>query len=267
MDIKVVVKGGGDLGTGVAHRLHRAGMRIIITELSKPLVIRRAVAFANAIYSEAMEVEGVRARRVNSLEEALAAQERGEIPVLIDPQAQAVAQWEPEVVVDAIMAKRNTGTKVTDAPIIIGLGPGFEAGLDVHAVVETARGHNLGRVILSGSAEANTGVPGEVAGYTVERVLRAPSRGVFQAVRQIGDRVEAGATVGYVGSQPVRATIGGVLRGLIADGVEVVEGMKLGDVDPRGQVDYCFTISDKARAIGGGVLEAILYLGREKGLL
>ena len=267
MDIKVVLKGGGDLGTGVAHRVHRAGMKIIITELSKPLVIRRTVAFASAIYSGVVEVEGVRARKVDSLEEALAAHERGEIPVLIDPQAQVVAQWEPDVVVDAIMAKRNTGTKITDAPLVIGLGPGFEVGLDVQAVVETARGHNLGRVILAGRAEPDTGLPGEVAGYTVQRVVRAPSRGTFQAVRQIGDRVEAGAIVGYVGSQPVRAAIGGVLRGLIADGVEVVEGMKLGDVDPRGQVDYCFTISDKARAIGGGVLEAILYLGREKGLL
>ncbi len=267
MDIKVVVKGGGDLGTGVVHRLHRAGMRIIITELSGPLVIRRAVAFATAIYSGVVEVEGVRARRVGSLEEALAAHEKGEIPVLIDPQAQVVAQWRPDVVVDAIMAKRNTGTKITDAPLVIGLGPGFEAGLDVHAVVETARGHNLGRVILSGSAEPHTGVPGEVAGYTFQRVLRAPSAGTFQAVRRIGDRVEAGATVGHVDSQPVRAAIGGVLRGIIADGVKVVEGMKLGDVDPRGLVEYCFTISDKARAIGGGVLEAILYLGREKGLL
>ncbi len=267
MDIKVVLKGGGDLGTGVAHRVHRAGMKIIITELSKPLVIRRTVAFASAIYSGVVEVEGVRAGKVDSLEEALAAHERGEIPVLIDPQAQVVAQWEPDVVVDAIMAKRNTGTKITDAPLVIGLGPGFEVGLDVHAVVETARGHNLGRVILAGRAEPDTGLPGEVAGYTVQRVVRAPSRGTFQAVRQIGDMVGAGAIVGYVGSQPVRAAIGGVLRGLIADGVEVVEGMKLGDVDPRGQVDYCFTISDKARAIGGGVLEAILYLGRQKGLL
>ena len=267
MDIKVVLKGGGDLGTGVAHRLHRAGMKIIITELAKPLVIRRTVAFASAIYSGVVEVEGVRASKVDSLEEALAAHERGEIPVLIDPQAQVVAQWEPDVVVDAIMAKRNTGTKITDAPLVIGLGPGFEAGLDVQAVVETARGHNLGRVILAGRAEPDTGLPGEVAGYTVQRVVRAPSSGTFQAVRQIGDRVEAGAIVGYVGSQPVRAAIGGVLRGLIADGVEVVEGMKLGDVDPRGVVEYCFTISDKARAIGGGVLEAILYLGRIKGLL
>jgi len=267
LDIRVVVKGGGDLGTGVAHRLHRAGKRIIVTELSRPLVIRRTVAFATAIYSGVAEVEGVRARRVDSLEEASAAHEKGEVAVLIDPQARLVTRWEPEVVVDAIIAKRNTGTKITDAPLVIGLGPGFEAGLDVHAVVETARGHNLGRVILSGGAEPDTGVPGEVAGYTSQRVLRAPSDGTFQAVRSIGDRVEPGAVVGHVNSQPVRAAIGGVLRGIIADGVEVVEGMKLGDVDPRGVVEYCFTISDKARAIGGGVLEAILYLGRQKGLL
>lgn len=267
MDIRVVVKGGGDLGTGVAHRLHRAGMKIIITELSRPLVIRRTVAFASAIYSGVVEVEGVKARRVGSLEEAWAAHEKGEIPVLIDPRAQVVARWRPDVLVDAIMDKRNTGTEITDAPLVIGLGPGFEAGLDVHAVVETARGYNLGRVILSGGAEPDTGIPGEVAGYTFQRVLRAPSRGTFQALLRIGDRVEAGTTVGYVGSQPVRAATRGVLRGIIADGVEVVEGMKLGDVDPRGVVEYCFTISDKARAIGGGVLEAILYLGREKGLL
>ncbi len=267
MDIKVVVKGGGDLGTGVAYRLHRAGMRIIITELPRPLVIRRAVAFATALYEGVVEVEGVRARKVGSLEEALAAHEREEIPVLTDPHFQVVARWEPEVVVDAIMAKRNTGTGITDAPLVIGLGPGFEAGVDVHAVVETARGHGLGRVILSGRAEPDTSVPGEVAGYTFQRVLRAPSAGTFKALRQIGERVEAGETVGYVGSQTVKAAIGGVLRGLIADGVEVVEGMKLGDVDSRGLVEYCFTISDKARAVGGGVLEAILYLGRERGLL
>lgn len=266
MDIRVVVKGGGDLGTGVAHRLHRAGMGLIITELPKPLVIRRAVAFATAIYEGVVEVEGVRARRIGSMEEALAAHEEGEIPLLIDPRAQVVARWEPDVVVDAIMAKRNTGTEMADAPIVIGLGPGFEAGLDVHAVVETARGHNLGRVILFGRAEPDTGVPGEVAGYTLQRLLRAPSDGAFEALRQIGDRVETGERVGYVGSQPVKAAIGGVLRGIIADGVEVREGMKLGDVDPRGIVEYCFTISDKARAIGGGVLEAILYLGRAKGL-
>lgn len=261
-NILVVIKGGGDLATGVAHRLHRAGMQVVVTELAQPTVIRRAVAVASAVYEGQVEVEGMVARLVASDDEIRAALALGQVPVVIDPQGEVITRLRPTVVVDAIMAKRNTGTRITDAPIVIGLGPGFTAGVDVHAVIETNRGHNLGRVILSGSAEPNTGIPGPTMGYTIERVLRAPCEGLFKGERRIGDPVEAGEVVASVAGQPVVANISGVLRGLLADGVLVRAGMKVGDVDPRGVREHCFTISDKARAIGGGVLEAILYLLR-----
>ncbi len=261
-DINVLVKGGGDLASGVVHRLHRAGMKVVVTEVSQPTVIRRAVAFATAIYEGEVEIEGVVARCTGSSEEALRYLERGEVPVISDPEAEMVSQWRPDVLVDGIMAKRNIGTRMSDAPIVVGLGPGFVAGVDVHAVIETKRGHDLGRVILAGTAAPDTGIPGEVMGYSVERVLRAPSQGIFRGERQIGDGIEAGAVVAYVDDSPVVAGIGGVIRGLLADGLSVRPGMKVGDVDPRGVREHCFTISDKARAIGGGVLEAILYLHR-----
>ncbi len=266
-DILVVVKGGGDLATGVAHRLHRVGMKVIVTELARPTVIRRAVAFASAVFEGEVTVEGVVARRVEDASQALALLPEGIIPVLVDPEASVVRELEPAVVVDAIIAKRNTGTKITDAPTVIALGPGFTAGLDAHAVIETNRGHDLGRVILEGQAAPDTGIPGPVMGYTSERVVRAPGAGVFRGVKAIGDMVEAGDVVGFVAGaedQPVLAPISGVLRGLLADGLVVKEGMKIGDVDPRGVRAYCFTISDKARAIGGSVLEAILLLERER---
>jgi xanthine dehydrogenase accessory factor len=259
-DMNVLVKGGGDLASGVVHRLHRAGMRVIVTELPQPTVIRRAVAFAAAMHEDLVQIEGVRGRRVVSMEEALLCLESGDVPVLSDPEGELVSRWRPEVVVDAIIAKRNLGTKITQAPIVIGLGPGFVVGLDVHAVIETKRGHHLGRVILEGSAAPDTGIPGEVMGYTAERVLRAPCAGVFWSEKRIGDEVEAGEAVAYVDGSPVVSGIGGVIRGLLANGFAVREGMKAGDVDPRGVKEYCFTISDKARAIGGGVLEAVLYL-------
>lgn len=260
----VVVKGGGDLATGVAHRLHRAGMRVVITELPQPTVIRRPVAFASAVFEGEISVEGVTARRVESVTQALACLDEGVVPVLVDPQAGVVRELRPDVVVDATIAKRNLGTHISDAPIVVALGPGFTAGVDCHAVVETARGHYLGRVITQGQATPNTGVPGAVLGYTEERVIRAPCGGVFRGERQIGDRVEAGQTVARVDGEPVVARISGVLRGLLADGLPVHAGMKVGDVDPRGVVDHCFTISDKARAVGGGVLEAILWLRRQQ---
>lgn len=262
-DINVLVKGGGDLASGVVHRLHRAGMKVVVTELSQPTVIRRAVAFAATMYEDVVEIEGVVGRRVDSLERALLSLERAEVPVLADPEGQFVSQWRPEVLVDAIMAKRNLGTKISDAAIVVGLGPGFLAGVDVHAVIETERGHNLGRVILEGSAAPDTGIPGAVMGYTTERVLRAPCGGVFRGEKRIGDEVEAGEVVAYVDDSPVVSGISGVIRGLLADGLAVKTGMKAGDVDPRGVKEHCFTISDKALAIGGGVLEAILYLRRK----
>jgi xanthine dehydrogenase accessory factor len=198
-----------------------------------------------------MEVEGLVARLAEGGEEIHVALAAGQVPVVIDPQGGVITRLRPTVVVDAIMAKRNTGTSITDAPIVIGLGLGFTAGLDVHTVIETNRGHHLGRVILAGRAEPHTGVPGPTAGFTVERVLRAPCEGTFTGERRIGDAVEAGEVVAFVAGELVMAKISGVLRGLLADGLPVKAGMKVGDVDPRGVPEHCFTISDKARAIGG----------------
>ena len=263
----VVVKGGGDLGTGVVHRLHRAGFRVLITELAQPLVIRRAVALAAAIYQGVVTVEGVVGRRVQTDAEIATAWQNDEIPVLADPRATVVARLDPLAIVDAMIAKRNLGTHIDDAPIVVALGPGFIAGVDAHAVVETQRGHYLGRVILDGTAAPDSGVPGSTAGVTANRVLRAPVSGRFEGVCQIGERVRAGQVVAHVDGEPVCAAIDGVLRGLLADGLDVQTGFKVGDVDPRGVVDHCFTVSDKALAVGGGVLEALLFLGRQKGLI
>jgi len=263
-ELLVVVKGGGDLATGVAHRLHRAGIRVIITELPQPTVIRRPVAFASAVCAGEVTVEGVTARLVDGLVQALACLNEGIIPVLVDPKAEVVRELRPDAVVDATVAKRNLGTCLTDAPIVVALGPGFTAGVDCHAVVETNRGHYLGRVITEGQAAPNTSVPGSVLGHAEDRVVRAPCAGIFRGEWRIGDRVEAGQIVARVDGEPVVARISGVLRGLLADGSAVYAGMKVGDVDPRGVVEHCFTISDKARAVGGGVLEAILWLHRQR---
>jgi len=262
MPIKVLIKGAGDLATGVAYRLHRAGMLVAMTEIPKPTAIRRAVAFAQAVYSGAHTVEGITARRVESLEEIFKAWERGEIPVIVDPEARIRESLKPQVLVDAIMAKRNTGTSIKDAPIVIALGPGFTAGVDCHAVIETNRGHYLGRVILEGQAQPNTGIPGEVGGESERRVLRSPADGIFHPLKEIGEFVEEGETVAEVNGMPVKARISGVLRGILYPGLEVRQGMKVGDVDPRGVREHCFTISDKSLAVAGGVLEAILYFKR-----
>jgi len=261
--ILVLVRGGGDLGTGIAHRLHRAGFRVVVSELPQPLVIRRTVAFASAVYEGHIEVEGAEARLARDATEIESMLDQGLVPVIVDPAGEAIPLLKPDVVVDTRMAKRNLGTTLADAPIVIGLGPGFTAGQDVHAVVETMRGHNLGRVILQGNAEPDTHVPGLVQGYGRERVLWAPAAGRFQSHVHIGERVEAGQVIAQVAEQPVRAGISGVLRGLLHDGLLVREGQKVGDIDPRGVAEHCFTISDKARAIAGGVLEAILYLHRK----
>ncbi len=256
----VLVRGGGDLGTGVAHRLHRAGFRVLITELPQPLVIRRAVAFASAVYEGQIRVEGVQASLAHNLNQAQELLQQGVIPVLVDPEGALAAELQPPVVVDARMAKRPLDTRINAAQCVIGLGPGLHAGHDVHAVIETARGHNLGRVLLEGSAEPNTRVPGAVQGFTSERVIRAPCAGVFIGLRRIGDLVETGQTLAEVSQQSIHAHISGVVRGMLHDGLVVSNGQKVGDIDPRAIVEYCFTISDKARAVGGGVLEAILLL-------
>jgi xanthine dehydrogenase accessory factor len=254
----VVIKGAGDLASGIAHRLFRSGFRVIMTELPQPTVIRRTAAFAQAVFTGRVTVEGVEAARMEPAD-ALAAVGRGRIAVVIDPEGLMVRQLKPWAVVDAILAKKNTGTSITDAPVVIGVGPGFSAGEDVQLVVETMRGHYLGRVIEAGSALPDTGEPGDIAGHTFARLLRAPCGGVFKAARAIADIVIAGDVVGHVGEAPVTAGISGVLRGLLYDGLTVKAGMKIGDIDPRSAPEHCFSISDKARAIGGGVLEGLLY--------
>jgi xanthine dehydrogenase accessory factor len=262
-----VVKGGGDLGTGVVFRLHRAGMRVLVTELAHPLVIRRAVAFATSIYEDVVDVEGIVGRRVETDQDVALAWQKSEIPVLADPQATIVSHLRPTVLVDATMAKKNLGTAIDVAPIVIALGPGFVAGVDSHAVIETQRGHYLGRAIYEGSAAPDSGVPGSTKGARHKRVVRAPTAGCFKTVCQIGDLVKVGQVLAYVDDVPVRAAVDGVVRGLLADGLDVEPGLKVGDIDPRAVVEHCFHISDKALAIGGGALEAVLFLGHQKGLL
>lgn len=255
-----LVKSGGDLATGVAHRLFRCGFPVVCTELPQPTVVRRTVAFAEAVYSGEVTVEGVTARRVDSVRQVRATLAEGIVPVLVDPQARAIRSLRPRVVVDAIMAKRNTGATIADAPVVIGLGPGFEAGVDCHAVVETLRGHNLGRVILSGAAAPNTGTPAVRSGFGEERVLRAPAAGIIQPVHFIGDRVEKGEVVARVDGYEVRAGVSGLLRGMIKEGLVVRTGLKVGDVDPGADRSACYTISDRALAVAGGVVEAIMFL-------
>lgn len=262
----IVVKGGGDLGTGVAYRLFRAGFAVVVLERAQPLAIRRRVAFAQAVYDGAITVEGVTARRAATPEEALALLARREVPVLVDEQGESLSALRPTALVDATLCKRTPSTRIGDAPFVVGLGPGFDVGVHAHAVVETQRGHHLGRVLWEGHAAPDTGEPGEVGGETARRVLRAPVAGRFRGCREIGARVQEGEVVAYVGDHPVRAPFAGVLRGLLADGLLVPEGMKVGDVDPRGEVEHCFTISDKALAVGGGVLEALCaYLSGQAG--
>lgn len=258
--MKVLIRGAGDIASGIALRLHRAGMQVVMTDLPAPTAIRRTVCFSQAILLGEMTVEDVTARRADSVEEAESLLRRGLIPVLADPDCACRAQLRPDALVDAILAKRNLGTKIDDAPVVVGIGPGFTAGEDCHAVVETMRGHTLGRVIYSGSALPNTNIPGLIGGFAGERVLRAPCDGIFTAVHRIGDTVEEGETIGFVEGQPMKCTISGVLRGVLDDGVPVKKGMKSGDVDPRCKPEYCTTISDKALAVGGGVVEAVLYL-------
>lgn len=255
----ILIKGAGDLATGVAHRLHRAGFRPVLTELAQPLTVRRKVSFSEAVYEGRIEVEGVTAALAAGVDEARAMLNRGLVPVIVDPGGDVLRLLSPLVLIEATLAKRNTGVALSDAGWVIALGPGYTAGRDAHAVVETQRGHDLGRVILSGMAAPDTGEPEAVRGYTHERVLRAPAGGVFTPVAAIGDAVAAGQVVGHIGAVPVAAAIGGVVRGLLHGGLTVTPGLKIGDVDPRGRREYCFTIGDKARAVGGGALEVLLY--------
>lgn len=254
----ICIKGAGDLASGVALRLHHAGFSIVMTDLPVPLAVRRTVAFSEAIRLGSTTVEDVRAERAENAEEVQDCLARGVIPVVADPEASIVNELKPEVIVDAIIAKKNLGTRIDDAPMVIAIGPGFTAGYDCHAVVETKRGHTLGRVIREGSAIPNTGVPGNIAGQSINRLIKASADGIFHPERNIGDIVREGDVVGNVDGVPVCAATDGMIRGLLQDGVPVTEGLKAGDVDPRGEAADFTTVSDKALAIGGGVLEAVM---------
>ena len=259
-ELVVLIRGAGEMASGVAHRLYRSHFRICMLEIEHPLAVRRKVSFCEAVYEGEKEVEGIYAKLVSEPKEIELAWKGAKIPLLIDPDGKRTRNYlRPDVVIDAILAKRNLGTRLNDASFVIGLGPGFTAGKDVDAVIETNRGHNLGKVILNGSAEPDTGIPGDIGGFSVERVLRTSKAGIFRPQKSIGDRVNKGAVVAVVEDYPIVATISGVIRGLLREGIEANKGMKVGDIDPRGKKGLCFSISEKARAIGGGVLEAILY--------
>ncbi|GAB6059062.1 selenium-dependent molybdenum cofactor biosynthesis protein YqeB [Desulfonatronum parangueonense] len=258
----ILIRGAGDLATGVALVLFRAGLkRLLLLEQEQPLAVRRLVCFSEAVYLGRTEVEGVRAMLIDSVDQAEAAWAGDEIPVIVDPDMACLAVLKPQVLVDALIAKRNDGVHPGLAPLVVALGPGFVAGQDVHCVVETHRGHGMGNLVFSGAAYPNTGIPGEVAGKTLERLLRAPGDGLFTACRSIGDHVREGDVVGSVGSCPVPARTSGVIRGLLRSGLHVRKGLKLGDVDPRGEAWRCRHISDKALIVGQGVLQAVLAAG------
>lgn len=288
-NLLIICRGAGDLATGIIHRLHRAGYRVIALETDYPAAIRRQVSFCEAVYDGSAAVEGVTARLIPALTDAEtdtetahiasekwsrsaieAVLEAGEVPLLIDPTGESIALLKPDVVVDAIIAKKNLGTTIDMAPLVIGVGPGFTAGNDVHLVIESMRGHNLARIITDGMAQPNTGVPGNIAGFTSERVIHAPAAGYIHDVRKIGDIVQKGDEIARIypdkGSYdnalseyvPVNATITGIIRGLIREGYYFKKGFKIADIDPReSELTNCFTISDKARSIAGSVLEAV----------
>ena len=297
-NLLIICRGAGDLATGIIHRLHRAGHRVIALETDYPAAIRRQVSFCEAVYDGSAAVEGVTARLVPALADAEsdtetysgindtpaahivsekwdssaieAVLEAGEVPLLIDQKGESIALLKPDVVVDAIIAKKNLGTTIDMAPLVIGVGPGFTAGQDVHLVIESMRGHNLARIITDGMAQPNTGVPGNIAGFTSERVIHAPAAGYIHDVRKIGDIVQKGDEIARIYPDkesydnalseyvPVNATITGIIRGLIREGYYFREGFKIADIDPReSELSNCFTISDKARSIAGSVLEAV----------
>ena len=259
----IIVRGGGDLATGTICKLKKCGFPVLILEVEKPSAIRRNVAFCEAVYQGSQTVEGMTCHLAESPEQARQLLSEGTLAVLVDPEGASIPMLEPLAVVDAILAKRNLGTHRAMAPITVALGPGFVAGQDVDAVIETKRGHDLGRVLWEGSAAANTGIPGVIGGYGRERVIHCPAEGILRNVRKITDTVSKGEVIAVVetaeGEVPVEATLDGILRGLIRDGYPVRPGFKMADIDPRAE-EYrnCFTVSDKARCIAGGVLEAIL---------
>lgn len=256
---KILIKGAGDLASGIAWRLRRAGFNVLMTEIAQPLTVRLTVSYSNAVYEGEVEIEGIKGVLVKDYMQAQEVMLKGDIAVIVDEQADVKDEFKPNVIIDAIMAKKNLNTKIDDAPVVIGVGPGFCAGKDCDYVIETKRGHFLGKVIEQGEAIANTGVPGNIGGYTIERIIRSNRDGVFKSVSKIGDSVKKGDIVAYTEDRPIYALIDGIVRGMLHDGIVVSDKMKCGDIDPRAEKSHCFTISDKSRAIGGGALEAVMY--------
>lgn len=263
--MKVVIRGGGDLATGVAEVLYQSGFKILILDIEKPSSIRRSVCFSEAIYDGIIQVENIICKKVENENDIEKCWNEKIIPIMVDEKGEIIKKIKPDVVVDSIIAKKNLGTTKEMAPITIALGDGFEAGKDVDIVVETMRGHNLGRVITSGRAMKNTGIPGEIKGVSKDRVIYSLANGRFSSVKKIGDTVQKDEIIGYVGDVEIRGKISGVLRGIIREGYEVIENMKIGDIDPRiEEKNNCFTISDKARSLGGAVLRAIMFRLKEE---
>jgi xanthine dehydrogenase accessory factor len=271
MSSLILIRGGGDLASGVALRLYRAGLKIVITELPQPLAVRRLVSFSEAVYEGQTSVEGVTARLAANSDDIHAILERNEIPVLIDPDLKilqsSIVNRQSSILVNACMNKRPPEPIPHPALLYIGLGPGFVAGENCSAVIETNRGHTLGRVYWCGAPHPDTGQPDPVHGHQEERILRAPAQGIFAAHAQIGDTIEPGQKIAEVAGQPINAPFKGILRGLIHPGLSVTRGLKIGDLDPRDDPRLCMLVSDKALAVGGGVLEAILSLPEVRNIL
>lgn len=263
----IVIRSGGDIASGVIQRLYNVGFKIIILEIANPSSIRREVCYGEAVYRKEMTIEGITSKLVGNLEEAYIELEKGIIPVLIDEKGENIEKIFPFALIDGILAKKNLGTTINMAPITIGIGPGFYAGKDVDAVIETKRGHTLGKVIYEGEAIKNTGIPGNIAGVTKERVIHSEYEGVITNICKIGDSVKKGDIIARINEKNVYATIDGILRGIIKEGYYVTKGFKIADIDPRkSEYENCFTISDKARSVGGGTLEALLKLMKDKNI-
>ena len=255
-----MVRGGGEMATAVARLLFLSGMRVVVLEREQPLAVRRLVSFAEAVFAGEVEVEGVGGRRA-ALDD-VPPEPVPWVPVVVDPDGRLLARLAPDVIIDARMAKRGSGARPPGPALVIGLGPGLTAGAEVDAVIETERGPDLGRVLWTGQAEADTSRPSPVLGHTDTRVLRAPRTGAFSGRVALGDLIQAGDVVGEVGGAPVASAIAGLVRGLLHDGVTVEAGIKVGDVDPRGRGVDPARISDKARAVAAGTLEAVLMRAR-----
>lgn len=263
----IIVRGGGDIATGTIHKLYRSGFPVVVLEIQNPSTIRRKVAFSEAMYEKEVVVEGVICKKAEHFDQINEILSEGKIPIIKDENCHILHYIKPLALVDGILAKKNLGTKKEMAPITVALGPGFKAGVDVDAVIETQRGHDLGRILWEGDAAKNTGIPGIIGGYGKERVIHSPATGIIHTVSHISDTVTKGQAIAFIGETKVEASIDGILRGMIKDGYPVVKGLKIADIDPRiEEKKNCFTISEKARCIAGSVLESILYLRRVKNL-